>query len=154
MEVPIANSYQEVMSKEVMSKIVDCDKIPKPVFVKSMGGWNEMPVPYVEVPLDDALQQIISLVSVTEYRQICKKNEGEKNQKYWHWYCQGVKIFWMWNCAYAITKGRSEDGKEDKWYAFRIGCEHKNSIEKEIGRCYHSVKCNDCGLEWKYDSSD
>lgn len=115
-------------------------KIKKPVWIKDMGDFHTMPEPYRKLVGEKkirALQTIIQREFETEYRQInCYKGNCE------------VKIFWMSDKAYAL---HIDDGRLE---IYRIGCEHKNMIRKEIYTNVFEEVCPECGYKRRVDEGD
>ena len=136
----VANSQDSVFNE-----IVDEHKtIQKPVWVKEMGNYNDMPIPFKKISLEEALHKIVGTNFVVEFRQIKEdfKRTGMKGL------CS-VKIFWFYDCGIVVR----DHWQEKEFDAFRIGCEHKKIEETKLHHCYYRVKCIDCGFAYEYDCS-
>jgi hypothetical protein len=141
----------------MLQKILMCKKEEfQPCWVKDMGSYNRMPVPYREITEEDYIQKAAYYSpEYMESRQVYDKDLiaiGTYANVTIYWYeSNGIAIVW--------PKGA------EKVRYFSIGCTHKNSVglskdecdKRGIyhgGRCYHVSECSDCGYISEIDSSD
>lgn len=143
-KTPVANSEESVLGEIVGNS----EKINKPIFVEDFGNFNKMPTPYKKImekeKFINSLRNIIEFNFTVEYRQV----QNLYSKEFWNG-LTSVKIFWQYNCGYAICINPNTEEIE----VYRIGCEHKNTVEGKISKDYYKVMCKDCGFEYEYDCS-
>lgn len=73
-------------------------------------------------------------------------------QEYRQFYHDGKKVYAYLYFDMAGTNFAVEAHNHERVWQF--GCQHKNTVRKEIGRCLNKYTCQDCGHVETIDSSD
>jgi hypothetical protein len=139
--------------------------LPLPKYLKSWGGYNEMPDPFKEISWHKYFHFFRREAGHhEEHRQVMISREGKRN------FARSIHIEWYSSYGLALESPGDWTLKDNELHYleepryFYLGCNHdwqelsvKEASEHGVhhfGNCYHVNKCKLCGLVNSYDSSD
>jgi hypothetical protein len=147
-----------------MYEVVNCEKLPNFPYLKSIGGFNELPTPHSVIDWNEYWSLHREHYRYQEFRQI--QEVAGKPLKYF----KNVHLIFGHTHGLGIIQPSTWTLKDSKvvWteepILVRLGCEHKwEEKSKEwctlhkvphYGKCYHVSQCTKCAMIDAVDSSD
>lgn len=134
------------------AKIITREKFP---YCSEIGGGNDPPRPFVEVPIGEFwYQQFFRGSEAEEYRQVFFTEADRKSLR-----LTSCRIFWFFDAAYMIV----QEGKTDysrggpaphliDVKCYRVGCTHEWT-ETTPRMFEHVHTCSKCAMSYSTDSS-